>query len=63
MSGAPGTVLYRKSAPGYCFTFIKRLDEAQRQQLLGKKTLDLTRITHINWLIKIELREPELPGL
>ena len=25
--GAPGTVLCVKSVPGYCITFIKRLDE------------------------------------
>ena len=25
--GAPGTVPYVKSVPGYCITFIKRLDE------------------------------------
>ena len=27
---APGTLLYGKSAPGYCITFIKRLNEGLR---------------------------------
>ena len=34
-SGASGTVLYVKSAPGYCIAFIKRLGEVHREQLSG----------------------------
>ena len=30
--GAPGTVPHGKSSPGYCITFIKRLDEGLRLQ-------------------------------
>ena len=33
--GAPGTVPYVKYVPGYCITFVKRLDEGLSQQLLG----------------------------
>ena len=33
--GAPGTVPCVKSVPGYCITFIKRLDENLSWQLLG----------------------------
>ena len=32
---APGTVPYVKSVPGYCITFIKRLDEGLSKKLLG----------------------------
>ena len=33
--GALGTVSYGKFGPGYCVTFIKRLNEGLRLQLLG----------------------------
>ena len=33
--GAPGTVPCVESVPGYCITFIKRLDEGPSLQLLG----------------------------
>ena len=33
--GAPGTVPYVKSVPGYCITFMKKLDEDLSYQLLG----------------------------
>ena len=34
--GVPGIApYYGKSSPSYCITFIKRLDEGLRQQLLG----------------------------
>ena len=36
---APGSVLYGKYGRGYCITFIKRLNEGVRQQLLGQKPL------------------------
>ena len=36
---APGIVPYGKSGPGHCVTFIKRLDEDLRLQLLGQKPL------------------------
>ena len=34
-----GPVPYGKSSPGYCITFIKRLNEGLRKQLLGQKPL------------------------
>ena len=36
---ASGTVPYVKSAPGYCITFIERLDEGLSKQLLEQKPL------------------------
>ena len=36
---APGTEPCRKFGPGYCITFIKRLDKGLRKQLLGLKPL------------------------
>ena len=35
--GAPGTVPCGKSGPGYCITFIQRLDEGLRLQRLEQK--------------------------
>ena len=37
VSWASGTASYGKSAPGYCFKFIKKLDEGLRKQLLRQK--------------------------
>ena len=34
-----GSVPYRQSSPGYCITFMKRLDEGLRWQLMGQKPL------------------------
>ena len=34
--GALGTVPYGKSAPGYCITFIKKLDKDLSRQPLGQ---------------------------
>ena len=56
--GLLGAVPYAKPASDYCITFKKRLDEGQT----WTKTLNFTTVTQINWLAKIELRGPCLPG-
>ena len=35
--GSLGTLPYGKSGHGYCITFIKRLDDGVKWQLLGQK--------------------------
>ena len=46
-SGAPGTKPYGKSDPGYYISFIKKLHEGLRKQLLGSKSL-IFRINILN---------------
>ena len=61
---APGTVPYGKSDLGHCITFIKRLDNRRGSEVatFRIKTLHFTWVIHLNWLEKIELREPWPPG-
>ena len=48
--GAHDTVPYVKSIPGYCITFIKRLDESLSLQLLEYKPLiSLGLYVEISW--------------
>ena len=61
LSARPLALLpYGKSAPGYCIAFMKRLDEGLKRNLLDK-TLNFTRVTHINRTAKTELMGPGPP--
>ena len=57
----PFTVSHGKSDPGYCITFIKRLDENLRKQLLGQKLPNFMGYT-FTLVEKIELMGLEPPG-
>ena len=56
--GAPGVVPYGKSGPGKSLTFIKKLDPGPDVAAFKTKTLNLTRVIHLNWLAKTALRDP-----
>ena len=57
-SGAPGTVPYGKSGPGYYIAFTKRLLEGLEIATFREKNLYLTWVSHLHWLRKIELWGP-----
>ena len=52
--GAAGSVPYGKSGPGYCISFIKRLDDGLGYQLLGQKSFILLgcgfKLVGKNWM-------------
>ena len=52
---------YGKFGPGYCITFIKRLDGGPELATFRTKTLNFFRVIHLNWLAKFELRGPVPP--
>ena len=46
--GASGTVLYVKSVPGYCITFIKKITRGPQLATFRIKTLNFTRVLRVN---------------
>ena len=57
---ASTALCYGKSGPSNCITFIKRLNESLRYQLLQQKlSISPGLYVHLNWLAKTELRVGE----
>ena len=60
--GAPGTLSYGKSIPGYCITFIKKIRWGLQLATFRIKTLNFARVIRLNWLANIKLKGPGPPG-
>ena len=53
---------YGKPGPSYCIRFIKRLNEGLKKATFKTKILNFSRVIHLNWLAKIELRATRGPS-
>ena len=56
-----GTLPYGKSGLGYCIMFTKAKG-GLKVATFRTKTFNFIRVVHLNWLVKIELRERGPPG-